>query len=192
MRNLREQIATLNGTLAEVKGKFGTGHPDYVAGVAKRRALENEIVTETDRIGAALGAAVTAGRQKYAELDNAIKAQKTRVVQLQSHWDEYQVYLNEVKTKRAQLAQTMQRSGEESIESGVSDMSALVLTPATPPSDPTFPNIYLNTGLALGFGLIFGFAMAVLVELVDRRIRSAEDTEDAAGAPVIVVLPKRA
>jgi capsular polysaccharide biosynthesis protein len=50
----------------------------------------------------------------------------------------------------------------------------------------------LNTALAIGFGLFFGLVMAVLVELFDRRIRSAEDFEDAAGAPVIVVVPKRA
>lgn len=71
-------------------------------------------------------------------------------------------------------------------------MSALVLSPANPPTKPDFPNLLLNTGLALGFGLIFGLSMAVLVELFDRRIRSAHDFEDAAGAPVIVVMPKRA
>lgn len=192
LRSLRSEIATLNGTLAEIKGKYGPGHPDYTAGVARRRALENEIATESARIGGALKAAVEAGQHKIADLEVAIKAQKTRVVDLGAHWDEYQVYLNAVKTKRAELAQTVQRSGEESIKSQVSDMSALVLSPATPPANPDFPNLLLNTGLAIGFGLIFGLAMAVLVELVDRRIRSADDCEDAAGAPVIVVLPKRA
>jgi uncharacterized protein involved in exopolysaccharide biosynthesis len=192
LASLRTSVATLNGELAQIRGRYGPGHPDYTSGLARRYALEAERASELSRIGGVLEAAVEGGKKKMSELDNAINGQKTRVLQLQSHWDEYRSYFNDVKTKRAQLAQIVQRSGEESIESRVSDMSAVVLSPATPPSKPDFPKLVLSIGLAIGFGLIFGLSMAVLVELFDRRIRSAQDFEDAAGAPVIVVLPKRA
>ena len=192
LASLRSGIATLNGELAQVRSRYGTGHPDYTSGQARRRALEIEMSTEMKRIEGVLEAAVAGGKKKVSELENSIQAQKGRVVALQMHWDEYGTLFNEVKTKRAELARTVQRSGEESIQSRVSDMSALILSPANPPAKPDFPNLLLNTGLALGFGLIFGLSMAVLVELFDRRIRSAHDFEDAAGAPVIVVMPKRA
>jgi protein tyrosine kinase modulator len=192
LKSLRAQIASLNADLAEVRGRYGTGHPDYTSGLAKKAALEKEVQTELDRIEAGLSAAVTAGEQRAKDLDQSIAEQKTRVVALQSHWDDYRQLWNAVKTKRAELDQTTGRSGEESIESRVATMTALVLSPADPPSSPDFPNLLLNAGLSIGFGMFFGLVMAVLVELFDRRIRSAEDFEDAAGAPVIVVMPKRA
>ncbi|HXZ68137.1 MAG TPA: Wzz/FepE/Etk N-terminal domain-containing protein [Alphaproteobacteria bacterium] len=192
LKSLRSQLADVNTNLALTKGKFGTQHPDYIAGSAKKVALEHEIQVELDSIEAGFAAAVATGQQKAGDLDKAIADQKQRVVQLQTHWDQYQILINQVKTKRAELDQTVARSGQEAIESRVSTVSAVVLSPADPPAKPNFPNLLLNTALAIGFGGFFGLVMAVLVELFDRRIRSAEDFEDAAGAPVIVVMPKRA
>jgi len=192
LQSLRAQIASLNADLAQTKAHYGVNHPDYVSGIAKKAALVKEVQTELDRIEAGLAVSVTSGEERAKDLDKAIADQKRRVLQLQTHWDEYQVYLNQVKTKRAELEQTNSRSGEEAIESRVSTMSAVVLSPAASPASPSFPNLMLNAGLGVGFGLFFGLVMAVLVELFDRRVRSPEDFEDAAGAPVIVVMPKRA
>ena len=192
INDLRGQIAQLNADLAQVRGRYGTGHPDYTSGMAKKAALQAEVNKELNRIESSLSAAIVAGQQKLADLDKAIADQKDRVVNLQSHWGEYSNLANEVKTKRAELEQALARSGQEMIESRVSTMTALILSPAAPPPNPNFPNLWLNAGLAVAFGGFFGLVMAVLVELFDRRIRSADDFEDAAGAPVIVVMPKRA
>jgi uncharacterized protein involved in exopolysaccharide biosynthesis len=190
--SLRGQIATLNADLAQIRNRYGAGYPDYTSGLAKKAALEKEIQNELERVEGGLEAAVSSGEQRSRDLQKAIDDQKTRVVGLQSHWDEYSVYYNQVKTKRAELDQAVTRSGAEAIESRVSGMSALILSPADPPPKPNFPNVPLNALLAVGCGGFFGLVMAVLVELFDRRIRSADDFEDAAGAPVIVVMPKRA
>ena len=192
LQELRQAIATINGDLAQIRRRYSATHPDYTATRARKSALEREVKNEMARLERSLESALRAGQQKAEELNKSISEQKGRVVDLQQHWDQYVVLLNEVKTKRLQLDLTNQRAGEESIESQVSDVSALVLSPADPPTSPDFPNIFLNTALAIGFGFFFGLAMAVLVELLSRRIRSADDLEQAAGAPVIVVLPKRA
>jgi protein tyrosine kinase modulator len=192
INSLRTQIAGLNADLAQLRNRYGSGYPDYVSGLAKKAALEKEISGELNRVEGALEAQVSAGEQRSRDLQKAIDDQKTRVVNLQKHWDEYSVYFNQVQTKRAELDQTVKRSGAEAIESRVSAMSALILSPADPPPKPNYPNLSLNTLLGVAFGGFFGLVMAVLVELFDRRIRSADDFEDAAGAPVIVVMPKRA
>ncbi len=192
LKSLRAQIADVNANLAEVGRKFGTQYPDYTAGLAKKAALQREVKAELDNIKSGFATAVETGQQKAADLDKAIADQKLKVVKLQTHWDQYQILINQVKTKRKELDQTVSRSGQEAIESRVSTVSAVVLSPADPPTRANFPNLLLNTALAIGFGMFFGLVMAVLVELFDRRIRSAEDFEDAAGAPVIVVMPKRA
>lgn len=192
LRSLRQDIAKINGDLAQIRRRYSATHPDYTALVARKAALEREVTNEMTRLERSLESAVEAGTQKFQELNKSIAEQKERVVDLQQYWDQYVVLNNEVKTKRLQLDLTNQRAGEESIESQVSDVNALVLSAADPPTHPDFPNLFVNTALAIVFGLFFGLTMAVLVELLNRRIRSTEDLEQAAGAPVIVVLPKRA
>ena len=191
LRSLRAEIAVMNGDIAQIRRRYSATHPDYNAAVARRSALQREVKAEVARLERSLEAAVQAGSRKATELESSIDKQKTKVIELQKFWDEYVDYLNNVKVKRAALDKTNQRAGEEAIESQVSEVNALVLSAADPPTDPDFPNLFMNTGLAIGFGLFFGLAMAVLVELLNRRIRSADDVEHAAGAPVIVVLPKR-
>ena len=43
-------------------------------------------------------------------------------------------------------------------------------------------------GGSLGLGLVFGLLIALLVELLDRRVRSPEDLTAALGLPVLAVL----
>lgn len=192
LRTLRAQISTLFAQLIQIKTRYGTGHPDYTSGMARMKTLTTELDTEVTRLGSSLEVAVEAGRKRVAELDASINDQKTKVVGLQSHWDEYQNDLAQVKAKREALARATQSSGVETSQGGASGASALVLTPATAPQRPNFPNPFVIGVLALGIGLMLGIVMAILVELTDRRIRSSADVEDAAGASVIVVLPKRA
>src|SRR5262249_23812734 len=46
LQNLRTQIADVNANLALTRGKFGMQHPDYIAGLAKKAALEHEVQAE--------------------------------------------------------------------------------------------------------------------------------------------------
>ena len=56
------------------------------------------------------------------------------------------------------------------------------------PDQPSFPNRPLIIGGSFGLGLAFGLLIALLVELLDRRVRSPEDLTAALGLPVLAVL----
>ena len=66
---------------------------------------------------------------------------------------------------------------------GISDMG-----PTTGSTTPSFPNRTLIIGMAAASGLALGILLALLVELLNRRVRSTDDLEVAAGAPVLAVV----
>jgi succinoglycan biosynthesis transport protein ExoP len=64
-----------------------------------------------------------------------------------------------------------------------------VTAPATVPDSPESPNkaLYVFGGVVLG--LILGLGLAVLREVLDRRVRDSGDAEAIAGAPVLSHIP---
>jgi succinoglycan biosynthesis transport protein ExoP len=72
------------------------------------------------------------------------------------------------------------------------NLSATELTPtgeAEADRKPVFPNKMLILAGSSGLGFIFGALLALLTELLSRRIRSAQDLEAAASAPLLGVVP---
>jgi capsular polysaccharide biosynthesis protein len=69
------------------------------------------------------------------------------------------------------------------VDAGVSAMGAAYV-----PQTPAYPNKPLIIGGSLGLGLAFGILIALLTELLDRRVRSPEDLTAALGLPVLAVI----
>jgi len=84
--------------------------------------------------------------------------------------------------KAAQRAADLQLEAATT-NAGISDMG-----PTTGSTTPSFPNRPLIIGMAAASGLALGILLALLVELLNRRVRSTDDLEVAAGAPVLAVV----
>jgi capsular exopolysaccharide synthesis family protein len=63
--------------------------------------------------------------------------------------------------------------------------SIRLFQPATPPATPDHPNPLLNSIDAAAIGLVLAVGIVVLLEVVDDRIRSAEDVQESVGLATI-------
>jgi succinoglycan biosynthesis transport protein ExoP len=66
-----------------------------------------------------------------------------------------------------------------------SPVSVSVLQPATVPKQATSPNIKLDIALGALAGLALGIAIAVLIEVLDTRVRSERDIQAIIATPII-------
>jgi capsular exopolysaccharide synthesis family protein len=67
--------------------------------------------------------------------------------------------------------------------------SGRVVSPAVEAVEPVEPSPVRNTALGLAVGLIFGLGMAFLYEYLDNTVKSSEEIEELAGAPVLGLIP---
>ena len=82
------------------------------------------------------------------------------------------------------------RARETSLGASGRQSKINVLTPAVAALLPSRPNLVLNTAVGAILGLFLGFAAALTLEAAARPLRTSEDLLNAAGVPILAVLPK--
>ncbi len=121
----------------------------------------------------------------------ALAAQKARVLELNRSRDELGVLVKDVESAQRAFDATSQRLSQTRIEGQAEQSDIAVLNPATIPPDAAGPRVTFNTLLALFLGSLLGLGVALLAEMLDRRVRSAADLGDAVQAPVLGVIDWR-
>jgi uncharacterized protein involved in exopolysaccharide biosynthesis len=191
VEQLKVQLATLNDQIEQASERLGTQHPTYIAMLARRGQLERQLSREQASARQAGAQQLGASRSGIVALEAEYELQRTKVFGMKEKLDKLTQLVGEVEMRRAQYEQAAKRTGELQLESNVSDSGLIVLGDATVATRPSFPNWPLIFGLAAGAGLALGLVMSLLVELLNRRVRGAEDLSLAAQVPVFAVIGDR-
>jgi len=98
--------------------------------------------------------------------------------------------MREVDTAQRTFETVQTRLNQTSLEGQTTQSNVNVLNQADPPLQPSSPKILLNTLLAVFLGTLLSIGTALLLELMDRRVRNIDDIVTALDLPVIGVMPK--
>lgn len=177
IQQLRADIARLESKLQEMAGNLGQNHPQYQRSEAELAELKQQLSDETRRITSSVGTNNRISKGKIADLKAAVEAQKTRILDLRNQRDNAKVLLQDVETAQKAYEAVAQRYTQSTLESQATQTNVSVLTPAEPPLEPSSPKILLNTVLAVFLGSMLSIGAALLLEMVDRRVRSRDDLE---------------
>ena len=78
-----------------------------------------------------------------------------------------------------------QRASQTNVESQATQTNIAMLNPASPPADPSKPRVFLNILVSIFLGTMLGVGLALALELLNRRVRSADDLTEALGIPLL-------
>lgn len=177
---VQTQLATLEQQIAQAGQTLGPNHPTFQALQRQRVVLEQAAARERAAAGA-----VSGGGNAAAAINSAYEAQKARVLARSPEVDRIQQMTRDIEQKRQELSKIEDRAGELRLSANVSETGLTPMGTATSAEKPDFPNKPLIIIAATGFGLVLGICLALLVEMLGRRIRTAGDLESSAGAPVL-------
>ena len=185
---LKVDLARAEARLQDVQSRLGTNHPEYLKAQSEIGSLRARITLETQRVASSLGSANQVNVQREAELRAALDAQKKKVLQLKEERDGASVLQRDVESAQRTYELVTQRLAQTSLESQAQQTNIAILTPSEPPLKPSFPNVLLNTLIAIFLGILLGVGTALLLELMQRRVRSAEDLAKTLGVSVLAVI----
>ena len=183
------EVARLDAQIAALRKTLGDNNPSLRLLEQQRSALAQQAAQEKAAAGSASAAAVRVANENSAAAQRALQNQKAKVLANRESLTKLTQLQDDVDLLRDRYNKASARAGELRMQGNVADSGITPLGNAISPEKPSFPNIPLILGAASGFGIFLGVFAALLVELLNRRVRLSRDLEDAVeGVPLLAVI----
>jgi chain length determinant protein EpsF len=187
---LKAELVRQEGKLQELAGNLGRNHPQYQRAESEIVVLRERLDAEIQKITTGFSTSRTVGRSKESELRAAIEAQRKKLLKLKRERDELAVLTRDVEAAQKAFEAVSQRFNLTSLESQTTQTNVAVLTPASEPIEPSFPKLLLNILASSFLGAMLGIGAAIVFEMLDQRIRSADGLAEILQLPLLGVIPR--
>jgi len=185
IQTMRANVAQARGKFADTAQRYGRNHPQYQAAKAELDKVQGELNAALGTVSRSVGANAQVLRQRETELRQAVAEQKAKVLEMNRARDELGVLLKDLDSAQRAFDSASQRFSQTRIEAQSEQSDISLLNPAVAPTEPSGPRVLLNTLIAFLLGTILGVGLALLLELLNRPVRSASDVKDMLGIPVL-------
>lgn len=166
-RQAQARLAAVAATLTRIGGRYGEKYPDYIETAHEKAALESNILQSIrDR--------ANYSSNRVAALETQAAAMKAAVSGMQKTRETYDLLEDRVAASQDTFNLVTTRSLQESLQARVDTLDVFLLSRATPPADPATPPFWLIVLLGAFAGVAIGSGVAVFVELLEGRVRSAD------------------
>jgi chain length determinant protein EpsF len=181
-------VAQLEGKYRQIATKEGPNHPQYQQTQVELNAARSQLANLIKQYTIGLTSTAENAEQRLAKLQQAQAEQKARVLQLKEQRSRLDILQRDVDNAQHIYDIAMQKLAESAMESKSNATNVAVLKAAPEPTKHSKPKLLVNLILALFLGGLLGTGFALLLELQDRRIRSAADLEQLLKLPVLADL----
>ncbi len=190
VNGLRAEASRLEARVQEMSARLGESHPQLIELKANLGEVRSRLQTEIGRVSSSVSVANSINRGREAEIRAALEAQRVKLLKMKGERDDLAVLQRDVESAQRSYDAILARLSQTSLESQNTNTNISVLSPAAAPTSPSSPKVALNTILAIAVGTMLAVAAALLVEWVDRRVRTTDDVVAALDLPMIGVMPK--
>ena len=188
LQTLKGELLRQETRLDELSRQFGVNHPQYQRASTEVQSTRAKFNQEIDALLVGENNTAKLAREREKTLETAVAEQKERVLELKRQHDDINVLRGEIESAKLTYDAALQRFNQISLESQVTQTNIAVLTEPVEPVSPSSPKILRNMTLSVFLGALLGLGLALLSEMLDRRVRSESDLEESLGVPVLGVL----
>lgn len=189
INNLKAEIARQEARIQEAGANLGPRHPQMVRMQDELSAMQSRLRAETSSIGSSINTAYEVARARERELQSAVNGQRARVMQFNRFRDELSVLRKDVETSQRAYEQLAERASNSKLQALTTQTNIQRLATAVEPLEPKGPGLKATLGIAGFAGGLLALVLALLVELLNRRVRSLEDVAAATHLPILASLP---
>jgi succinoglycan biosynthesis transport protein ExoP len=177
-------LAAVDAELAEASRVLGPNHPTLQSLRARRAALETQVAQERSGANNSASAALSAARASSGMLE----AQRAKVLGQREKVERLRLMQDEIDLRRDQYNKSVARAAQLRQEAEIAEAGVVPLASAVTPQEPEFPKkgIIIPASIFGGAGL--GVVIGLVLELIGRRVRSADDLAGVIKAPVLAVV----
>ena len=192
VNNMRADIAKLEAKVQEGAATMGSAHPAMQRMQAELSSMRSRMAAESSRVGSAADSSATASKSREKELQQALNDQKARVLSLTKQRGELNLHLRDVDAAQKAYDLVNASAAQAHLQSLSNQTNVMRLASAVEPLDPTGLSPTLALLVATVAGLMLALATVLLLELLNRRVRSVEDLSMVTRLPILATVPAAA
>jgi polysaccharide biosynthesis transport protein len=186
---LYKQRAESRSEYAQLAGKYGAAYPRVVQLQSQLSELDSSITEEIGKVSETLRAEYRAALKSEQMLQASLEKQKDDAFKMNQDAIQYGIMRREVDSSRDLYEGLLKKLKEAGILAGLKSSNINIVDQASVPVEPVEPKVPLNIALGCMGGLLFGLALAFVVENVDSSIRTPEDIEAYCSLPSLGIIP---
>ncbi|MET3107088.1 succinoglycan biosynthesis transport protein ExoP [Oxalobacteraceae bacterium GrIS 2.11] len=188
IQNLKVALGTAESKFANLSETLSPNHPLYISAKAEVEKLKAQIREQTEVTSRSVANNAYIARQREGSVRASMAAQKARVLELNKIRDQMGILTSDLEAAKKALESSYTRFSETKLEGQYGQTDISILSFASVPDEPSFPKIPLNIVASLFLGIMLGVGTALIVELLNRRVRCEEDLVEATQVPVLGVI----
>lgn len=188
--NLRAQEADLLRQEAEMRSLYGERHPKLQQLLSEKANIEAKIDAEVARVTRILenDVAVTAARVRTIE--GQLGGMKSRTTQDREAEVRLRELERQAETSRTLYEAFLARFKEMREQQEIVEPDSRLVAIATPPNWPSSPGPKLFTAAGFLASGVLATILALLLDSLDRGLRSAREVESTLGLPTLALVPR--
>ncbi len=191
--SLQKELTDRECQKADILLKLKAVHPAIAALDAGIEQIQTRI-TELNKQCAQRLLAVAqeeclAARQREQELAKQYEAQQRQVLELSTQQSEYALLLSDYERAKKRVDLLDERTKELNIAEKVGGLTVAVLERAAVAGKPSDPKVAAVLAAGLFLGVFAGTGLALVREILDKRIRSAQEITGLLRLPVLGIIP---
>ncbi|MDC8772070.1 chain length determinant protein EpsF [Roseateles albus] len=190
--SMKADLNRAEARLQELNAKLGDRHPQVIEAKASISDIRSAIEAETKRVTGGVSISNKINLQRETEVRASLEAQRAKLLRLKGVRDEGSVLLRDVENAQRAYEQVLARLNQSNLESQTTQTNVAILNPASPPNAAASPKPLLNALLSVFVGSLLGLGIILLLEMMNRLVRSPEDVSEILGLPVLGVVPSPA
>jgi chain length determinant protein EpsF len=189
VNNLRQDAAHLEAKIAQGSATMGSRHPEMMRMQAELATVRSRMAQEASRVGQTAASAAEAAKARERELQGMIAEQKQRVLALSKQRGDLALLKSDVDSAQKAFETVSASAAQARLQSMSNQTNVMRLASAVEPLDPTGPSGVQALLIALVAGTILAVASAMLMELANRRVRTAQDLALVTHLPILASVP---
>ena len=187
---LKEQLAISERKTAELSASYGARHPALVNARAETANIQGRVGAEVAKIVDGLARELRTANARYEALAKNFETLKKQMGTVNDRSIQLELLERDATVNRNLLEAMLLRAKQSTGAETILQANAKLVSPAAPPSAPSYPPKTLIAILGVAGGMMVGAAIALLREGGDHTFRRAEQIEAATGLPVMAVVPQ--
>jgi capsular exopolysaccharide synthesis family protein len=186
---LRASLKEAEAEYAMLAQKFKPGYPRMAQLQAKVETLKENLKSHDSEAILALDARYQAKLDSEKSLREQLEVQQSKAFELSRLLVSYNIMEREYESVKDLHQSVLRQLKEAQVSAQSSGTSVAITEPATVPGTHSSPKRVRNMLLALLFGPLIGFALAVFFETLDNTLQSPKDVADLLDLPTLGVVP---